>query len=112
MHKDKQTHVPLLSDESPRGFSKYVAGGCIATVLIVIALGWSAWSYAKTYDGLIAPNVFVGSIDVGRKTPEEARMILQKRADELVNFLSLRASARILSSMHTWTLTKLLRILK
>jgi vancomycin resistance protein YoaR len=33
---------------------------------------------------VIAPNVFIGSLDVGRKTPEQAKGILQKRTDELL----------------------------
>lgn len=85
MHIDEHTHLPTLSDESPRGFSKYVIGGTVATIIILTGLGWGAWSYAKKYDGYIAPNVFVGSVDIGRKTPEEARMILQKQTDALLN---------------------------
>ncbi|MCX6714419.1 MAG: VanW family protein [Candidatus Uhrbacteria bacterium] len=85
MHIDEQTHLPTLSNKSSRGFSKYVVGGSIATVLILTGLGWGAWSYAEKYNGYIAPNVFVGGVDIGRKTPEEARAILQKQADELLN---------------------------
>lgn len=59
-------------------------GGLAATGLILIGLSWGAWTYAQKYDGVIAPNVFIGSLDIGRKTPEQAREILQKRTDELL----------------------------
>lgn len=85
MHIDEQTHLPTLSNKPSRGFSKYLTGGLIATAIILTGLSWGAWSYAQKYDGYIAPNVFVGSVDVGRKTPEEARALLQKQADDLLN---------------------------
>ncbi len=84
MHIDEQTHMPTLSSKPPRGFSKYLAGGIIATTIILLGLCVGAWWYAKKYDGVIAPNVFVGSVDIGRKTEEQARLILQKRADEFL----------------------------
>ncbi len=92
MHLDEQTHLPTLSNEPSRGFSKYLTGGLVATTVIILALSVGAWSYAKKYDGHIAPNVFIGSLDIGRKTPEEARAILQKQVDE---FLSHGADVRL-----------------
>ena len=71
-------------ESEQKNTSKYLVGGLAATGLIFIGLGWGAWSYAQKYDGVIAPNVFIGSLDIGRKTPEQAREILQKRTDELL----------------------------
>lgn len=71
-------------ESEQKNTSKYLVGGLAATGLIFIGLSWGAWSYAQKYDGVIAPNVFIGSLDIGRKTPEQAREILQKRTDELL----------------------------
>lgn len=84
MHLDEQTHLPTLSDSPSRGFSKYLVGGLIATVMILSGLSAGAFVYAQKYDGYIAPNIFIGSINIGRKTPEEVRSILQKQTDDLL----------------------------
>ncbi|OGL71800.1 hypothetical protein A3C09_03785 [Candidatus Uhrbacteria bacterium RIFCSPHIGHO2_02_FULL_47_44] len=74
----------MNEEQKQRHFLKYVAGGVAASVLILTGLGWGAWTYAEKYNGVIAPNVFIGALDIGRKTPEQAREILQKRTDELL----------------------------
>lgn len=84
MHLDEQTHLPTLSNKPSRGFSKYVIGGLITAVVILVGLSAGAFVYAQKYDGYIAPNVFIGSIDIGRKTPEEVKAILQKQTDALL----------------------------
>jgi len=74
-----------LSENTSRGFSNFFTGGLIATLIIVGGLSAGAWTYAKKFDGKIAPNVFIGSIDVGRKTPDDVKALLQKHTDELLN---------------------------
>lgn len=74
-----------LSEKSSRGFSKYFTGGLIASLVLIGGLGYGAWSYARQYQNHIAPNVFIGSLSLGRKTQDEARTLLQKQTDEILN---------------------------
>ncbi|MBV9453012.1 MAG: VanW family protein [Rubrobacter sp.] len=71
-----------LSDRRPRGGRRRPR--IIVPVLLICAL--VATLVATNYlgnSGKIYPGVMVGSVDIGGKTPEEARKILQERTGEL-----------------------------
>ncbi len=53
----------------------------VAVVLVLGAVGVGAW--ARSYEGRMAPNVWIGSVGVGGLTKEAALILVQKRADEL-----------------------------
>lgn len=70
----------LQRDERPLSGPASVAG-LLAVVLVLGAVGVGAW--ARSYDGRMAPNVWIGSVAVGGLTKEAALVLVQKRADEL-----------------------------
>ncbi len=73
-------HVP----PARRPLSPFTIIAVVAVFLLVggaVAVG--AWT--NTYDDRMAPNVWIGSVPVGGLTEDAARLLVQKRADELLD---------------------------
>ncbi len=56
--------------------------GIVAVILVLGAVGVGAW--ARGYENRLAPNVWIGSVAVGGLSKDAARMLVQKRADTLL----------------------------
>ncbi len=82
--KKKTSDLSILSNTPSGGFSKYVIG--ILIVLFCILIGFGIWGYlwSQKYNERVAPNVFIGSIDVSGKTMSDVRILLQKKSDDLL----------------------------
>lgn len=82
--KKKTPDLSILSNTPSGGFSKYVIG--ILIILFCILIGFGIWGYtwSQKYNERVAPNVFIGSIDVSGKTMSDVRILLQKKSDDLL----------------------------
>lgn len=73
----------LLSHHSARPVPKLaLVGGLFALILAGLAIGMGFWT--ASYADRLAPNLLIGSVPVGGLTRESAKLLLQKRADELL----------------------------
>lgn len=72
MHQPSRRPVPKLA----------LLGGLFALVLTGGAIAMGFWT--ASYADRLAPNLIVGSMPVGGLTRESAKLLLQKRADELL----------------------------
>lgn len=62
---------------------KTVIGTVLVLVSLILIAGWIAIAVSMFYKDKIYPGVYVGSLDLGGKTKEEARAILEKEIDKL-----------------------------
>lgn len=53
-------------------------------IIILVAIVGGSAAYAHTYTNRIFPGVFIGNVDLGGKTTEEARALLEKTIDNLI----------------------------
>ena len=56
---------------------------CVCVALALAAIGGGIWGYYTYFadDGLILPNVYVADVNIGGKTPEEAKTLVQRQTD-------------------------------
>jgi vancomycin resistance protein YoaR len=74
----------LLTEITKGGFCKAAKLPMIVVIALLFFFISGAYVWAQSYEGRITPNVFVGNIEVGGLTPEEAREVLQSRADQII----------------------------
>lgn len=90
-------HSQLLHTREERPLSRPASfAGVVAVVFVLGAVGVGAW--ARSYEGRMAPNVWIGSVPVGGLTKESALLLVQKRADEITGHgITLRLEDQLLS---------------
>ena len=74
----------ILSNSSSGGFSKYAIGVLVTVVCFFVGFGAWGYSWSQKYTDRVAPNVSIGSMDVSGKSLNEVRILLQKKADDLL----------------------------
>jgi len=80
LHKDHN----LLSADKPGGFWKALTFLGISLVMMIVLFVAGAYVWAQEYEGRIPPNVYIGELALGGLDPEQARVLLQEKIDEIV----------------------------